>query len=67
MERIVERLLAKEEGLTSKFEKIQDALQDSYSEALRSEYLNIQTELMLLGENIEKAQARLKGLKRLKK
>lgn len=67
MERVVGRLFARERALTTRFQRLQDELQDSYSEALRSEYLNVQTELMLLRENIEKAQARLKELKSLQK
>lgn len=65
MERIVEQLKVREKDLSKNFKKIQSDLQDSYSEALRSEYLNIQTELMLLRENLDKGEARLKELKRI--
>lgn len=55
---ILERLIRDERALNNRFTKIQIKLKDNYNDVLRKEYLDVQTELILLKKNIEMARKR---------
>ena len=64
--RNIKHLEVREQEMVEGLETIQEELGTTYNEDLRGRYLTLQSQLMVLREQLKKAQVRMEELERLR-